>query len=339
MISAIETAGHPEGDPGAAGAWRIVAAFLVALALHAGAFLALGVLRSSVGTPPGEQTITIDLAPQMIDAPAVEPAETSQPAGAPNSVEALHPPEEIATIAPEEAVLPFPTEQTEPVQAAPSETVAAVEPPPAAMPPAAVADTLPLAEAVEALAAEAEPDVAQPVPPPRTVVAQAQPTRPEPVERKPVVKPQPRPEPPRPARREQIRPAARAATTGAAGSSQREANRGAASRENAGGAAASAADPSAMNRYVAQLAAALKSRLRYPEAARAVGAGGVTTLRFTLHRSGRVLSASIARSAGHPALDQAALATASPGSMLPPAPDAVPHNQLTISVPLRFNMP
>jgi len=93
-----------------------------------------------------------------------------------------------------------------------------------------------------------------------------------------------------------------------------------------------------MSRYAAQLAAALKARLRYPEAARAAGVTGSATLRFTLHRSGRVLSAAITRSAGHPALDGAALATAAPGSSLPPAPDGVPQQQMTISVPLRFDM-
>jgi protein TonB len=110
-----------------------------------------------------------------------------------------------------------------------------------------------------------------------------------------------------------------------------------ASREESRGSAA-AADPNAMSRYAAQLAAALRARLRYPEAARAQGIGGVATLRFTLHRSGRVVAASLVRSAGHAALDQAALATASPGSSLPPAPEDIPQQQLTISVPLRFSL-
>jgi hypothetical protein len=44
------------------------------------------------------------------------------------------------------------------------------------------------------------------------------------------------------------------------------------------------------------------------------------------------------RSAGHRTLDQAALATASPGSSLPPAPTSIPQQRFTISVPLRFNL-
>jgi len=75
-----------------------------------------------------------------------------------------------------------------------------------------------------------------------------------------------------------------------------------------------------------------------PRLARAAGVTGPATLSFTLHRSGRVVSASITRSAGHPALDKAALATAAPGSSLPPTLESVPQQQMTISVPLRFDM-
>ena len=74
------------------------------------------------------------------------------------------------------------------------------------------------------------------------------------------------------------------------------------------------------------------------DAARAQGLAGVATIRFTMQRSGQILSASLVRSAGHNTLDQAALATAAPGASLPPAPDAVPQQQLTFVVPLRFNL-
>jgi protein TonB len=93
-----------------------------------------------------------------------------------------------------------------------------------------------------------------------------------------------------------------------------------------------------LNRYVASLAAALRNRLRYPDVARSQGVGGVATLRFTMDRSGRIVSSTLVQSAGHPALDQAARAAASPGSSLPPAPAALPQQQFTISVPLRFNL-
>jgi protein TonB len=104
-----------------------------------------------------------------------------------------------------------------------------------------------------------------------------------------------------------------------------------------GGSAASA-DPNTLNRYAAQLAAALRSRLRYPETARAQGISGVATLRFTMQRSGRIVSATLVRSAGNTVLDQAALAAASPGTSLPPAPETIPQQQFTFSVPLRFSL-
>ncbi|WP_052954771.1 energy transducer TonB [Microvirga vignae] len=111
----------------------------------------------------------------------------------------------------------------------------------------------------------------------------------------------------------------------------------ASSRENTGGAAASA-DPNVINRYAAQLAAALRSRLRYPDAARSQEISGVATIHFMMQRSGRIISASLVRSTGNNILDQAALATAAPGTALPPAPDSLPKQQLTFTVPLRFSL-
>nr|WP_255616560.1 energy transducer TonB [Microvirga puerhi] len=109
------------------------------------------------------------------------------------------------------------------------------------------------------------------------------------------------------------------------------------SRENLQGAAA-AADPDVLNRYIATLAATLRDRLRYPEIARSQGISGVATLRFTMHRSGQVIGASLLRSTGSPVLDEAALAVARPGGNLPPAPDSLPQQQFSLSVPLRFNL-
>jgi protein TonB len=57
-----------------------------------------------------------------------------------------------------------------------------------------------------------------------------------------------------------------------------------------------------------------------------------------MDRSGQIINAAIVRSAGHPMLDQAALAAARPGSSLPSAPASLPQQQFTFSVPLRFNL-
>jgi protein TonB len=326
--------------PGPAGGAGSLAAFLAALSLHAGALALLVAWPTTASVaPPGEQTITIDLAPQMVEASGVEPVETSVPAGAPAILE----PVEAA-----EADPPVPAEPAPPLEAAsgpppvdgPAPARTELSPALAEAPPA------PEAPPIESTAAEA-PDLPLALPPraePETVAALPVLDRPAPRRPPEVGKPRatPRETKPREARprenvaKERARRAAQA-TSGAGGQDQRKAARGASAPESDGGAAA-AADPSTLSRYVAQLAAALKGRLRYPEAARAAGAAGTATLRFTLHRSGRVVSATLVRGAGHPALDAAALATAAPGSSLPPAPDEVPQQHLTVSVPLRFNV-
>ena len=242
--------------------------------------------------------------PPPVDA-AVSPPPPARPEAAPEPARPIAPAPAIEAV-PE----PAPTQEALPADAAPIPSTAVEAP------------ALPLP-----LPAEPVPPTAVTALPPEPASARALP------EPKPVPKPPPKAEP---IPKERPRPTRQAALPGAAGASHREAASGASSRENTGGAAAAASDPNALARYAAQLAAALKARQRYPEAARAAGARGVATLRFSMNRSGRVLSAAIARSTGNPALDQAALATAAPGSMLPAAPADITQAVLTISVPLRF---
>jgi protein TonB len=154
----------------------------------------------------------------------------------------------------------------------------------------------------------------------------------KPLEEKPAPKPEKKP-PPKPVERKP--PARRAAAEQKPLPSDARQGQASASRENMSGQAASA-DPNARNRYLASLAATLRNRLRYPDVARSQGVSGVAQIRFTVDRSGRIVSSSLVRSAGHPALDQAALSTASPGSSVPPVPDFIP--QLTFTIPLRFNL-
>jgi protein TonB len=299
---------------------RLGAAFLVALALHVGAVAAVAFWPSrNDQSPPGEQEITIDLAPAMEQAEAVTTAAASAPAEVLAEAMEIEPPEPVVSEA-------SPEETTEIV-----EEVAHAQPPEAAEPvkpaepvEAVPADTVP----TEAPAAAAEPEVIAALPPPQeTAVAKELEAKPKPVKLPPAKKPTPKP---RPAPREA------AAERRSAPSMARE-GQASWSRENTGGAAA-AADPSAFNRYAAQIAAALRGRLRYPEAARAQGLTGVATVRFTMQRSGQIVSAAIVRSASLGILDQAALAAAAPGTSLPPAPDSVPQAQFTFVVPLRFNL-
>jgi protein TonB len=287
---------------------RLGIAFFTALALHGAVLGALTLWRSAkMDTTPGEQEITIDLAPALEEAVSVAPAEMTAVAAPPIEPEPVPlEPETIEPLPPEEMTAEQPEEVAE--RPEPQDTT---EVPP-----------------IEAeMAVEPEPGVA--LPPPETVIA-------KPVEQPPPPKPEPQPEkkpPPKPVerkpppRRTVVQPPPSEARQGQASSS----------RENTGGAAASA-DPTVLNRYVASLTAALRSRLRYPDVARTQGIDGVATLRFTMDRFGRIINSTVTRSAGHPALDQAAMAAASPGSPLPPAPAGLPQQQFTISVPLRFNL-
>ncbi|WP_262028986.1 TonB family protein [Microvirga sp. Mcv34] len=276
---------------------RLGLAFATALILHGAAFTAVTFWPRDKADAPGEQEITIDLAPALEELVSVAPS--------------LEPAPEVSPV----------ETQTQPMEA---ETVEE-------QPPEEIAEAQPQ-DATEALLVEAVPVEQETattdtviLPPPETVVA-------KPLDEKPVPKPEKKP-PPKPAERK-LPPRRTLAEPKPLPSDARQ-GQASASRENMGGQAA-AADPTARNRYLASLVAFLRHRLRYPDVARSQGITGIATVRFTMDRSGRIVGASLVRSAGHAALDQAALAAASPGSSLPPIPDFIP--QSTFTVPLRFNL-
>jgi protein TonB len=276
---------------------RLGIAFIAALILHGAALTAVTLWPSDTTDTPGEQEITIDLAPAMEEAVSVAPS--------------LEQSQEVQPV------------ETEPLPVA-TETVEE-------QPPEEIVETQPqeVTEAVPVEVLQVEQETAQTeaaiLPPSETVVA-------KPFEEKPAPKPEKKP-PPKPVERKP--PARRAAAEQKPLPSDARQGQASASRENMSGQAASA-DPNARNRYLASLAATLRNRLRYPDVARSQGVSGVAQIRFTVDRSGRIVSSTLVRGAGHPALDQAALATASPGSSVPPVPDFIP--QLTFTIPLRFNL-
>ncbi|MBM1169469.1 cell envelope integrity protein TolA [Microvirga arabica] len=284
---------------------RLGIAFITALALHGAALGALTFWRSSVDNTPGEQEITVDLAPAMEEAVSVAPAEMAAVAAPPVEPEPVPlQPETIEPLSPEEVTAEQPVEVAE-----------LPEP----------QDTTEVPPAEAEMAVEPEPVVA--IPPPEVVVA-------KPAEQPPPPKPEKKPPPPKPVERKP--PARRTVAQQQQQPSEARQGQASSSRENMGGAAASA-DPTALNRYRATLYAAVKSRLRYPSSAESRGIVGTAEIRFTLDRSGQVLSVSLVRSTGNPLLDQAALATARPGSSLPSPPDSVPQQLFTITAPLRFS--
>jgi protein TonB len=281
---------------------RVGLAFLTALALHAGALLAVTLWPSQNPlSPPGEQEITIDLAPAMENVESIAPAEVSAPEVPPveTEVQPLEPP--VAEALPVE----------EPIEESPVEMTEATE-----------VEAVPVEESI---APEAVPALS----PSEVVVAQ-------PLEEKPAPKPV-KPPPPKEVERKPAPKPRRVTAERSPPPANARQGQASSSRENLQGSAASA-DPNVLNRYAASLAASLRNRLRYPAQARSQGISGIATVRFSMDRSGRIISATIVRSAGHPMLDAAALAAARPGSSLPPAPDALPQQQFTFSVPLRFNL-
>ena len=92
---------------------RLGTAFLVALALHLGALTAMVFWSSrDLQAPPGEQEITIDLAPAMESAEAVDAVEAAMPAEALAEAAEAQPPEPVT------AETPPPEETTEVVEMA-----------------------------------------------------------------------------------------------------------------------------------------------------------------------------------------------------------------------------
>ena len=86
----------------------LVPAFLVALALHVGAVAGLALFKLAPPSPPGEQQVTIDLAPLMTDTDARAPSETQanqaappegqKPVDDPAEAEPTKPPPEAAEV-------------------------------------------------------------------------------------------------------------------------------------------------------------------------------------------------------------------------------------------------
>ena len=312
------------------------AAFLVALALHAGGLFALTYWRSAP-TPPGENEITIDLAPDLaaVDVPNESKDSESTPTPTdvtpPTTVPTAEPPSDtvpVETPPPPETKVEE-TPQETPVEPMPAEAVPMEKPPE----PVTEAVQEPEEQVVTSTAQDAPATVVarpvtEPKPEPKPVpkpVAKPKPVeKPRPVEKpKPVEAKKPPPKPTRDVKRE----AEQAAERRAEAARQRRAA-ASASRMNDGGTSA-AASASAARMWGAMVRGAIQGR------ARSVGAAGTATVRFTVSRSGRVLGASLAGSSGNGSIDAAAVAAAS-GS-LPPAPPEFTGAQQSFTLPVRFN--
>ena len=311
----------------------LVAAFLVALGLHALVLVAAMVLRLAPPTPPGEQQITVDLAPIMTEAPTEAPSEQQMSQAAPPETKPVDLP-------PDEAVQPPPP--TEMAEVKPDET-AVVEPPPQAQ-----AVETP-SQVITSSSEEAQPLT----PPPAEIAKTEEPPKPEPdpaklkAEREAKLRKvreeklrEQKREEARQERLEEIREA-KAKAAREAKARQAKAQEGAearnsasASRQNAAGRAAAGSDPSALRQWTGAISAAIHGRMN-AGAANGTG-GGTAVVRFTVMRSGQVTAAGLARSSGVGQIDSAAL-SAVRGS-LPAAPAGVTQPSLSVSIPLNFRV-
>jgi protein TonB len=85
--------------------------------------------------------------------------------------------------------------------------------------------------------------------------------------------------------------------------------------------------------YKSRILSKLRAAKRAPKAA----VSGRVVLSFTVSRSGSLLSARIAKSGGHPALDQATLAMARAAAPFPPMPAGMNRASMSFTVPVQYN--
>lgn len=313
----LRSSGPREGA-GEAALWALGLAVAVALHAGLGAYL-LGRAAPSPGAVTDLPAVMVDMAPPP-SAPRVAPDPPRPeiaPSAAPDPVPDAPPVPDTPAPPPEpvirEAVPPEPEPPRPDAKPPAAEEKAAPEPVPElpTLPPPAVVPPKPevvLPPPPKAAMPAAKPVVAPPAPP-RPRVAKPLP-------------PQPRAEP-RPAR------PVRAEIRGPRNEERRAPSAAAGARPgpvvaSPGASAASAAS------WRARLIAYLQGNLRYPAGA-TTGAAFVT---FSMVRSGQVTSARLARSAGSPALDAAALALFR-GALPPPPPD-VPGSSFSFNIPIRF---
>ncbi len=85
--------------------------------------------------------------------------------------------------------------------------------------------------------------------------------------------------------------------------------------------------------YKSRILSKLRAAKRAPKAA----VSGRVVLSFTVSRSGSLISARIAKSGGHPALDQATLAMARAAAPFPPMPAGMNRASMSFTVPVQYN--
>lgn len=88
--------------------------------------------------------------------------------------------------------------------------------------------------------------------------------------------------------------------------------------------------------WQARIVSRLTDSRRYPPQARADHEEGIALVSFALDRRGHVLTPSLARTSGHPLLDQEAVAMLKRVGALPPPPSSVPQDPVFLTLPVMF---
>jgi len=274
-----------------------------------------GLLLARNWTPPpreiamAEPAILLELEPMAEIAPPEPVAEPVPEPVMPEPQPAPPTPE----IKPEPLPLPSvmePEPQAEPVEPPPEPIV---EPPPSREPPVEP-EPVPEPPASEPLAEPEVPTVASPMP--VTMSASLQQQRED--------TPATNPRPPRAAPKPTTPPAQQAETP-------RSTPRQNAPQPSQPGAASGPLPAE----WRAQVLRHIDRRKIYPRDAQRAGQEGVVAIAFTIDASGRVLSASVARSSGFPSLDQAALETARRASPVPKPPSSL-GSSVSLTASIRF---
>ncbi len=228
---------------------------------------------------------------------------------------------------------------------------AAVAPEPEPPPPEPVAEAEPEPPPPEPVA-ERPPAPPPPEPPPPEPIAEAEPPpAPAPDFPRPRHRPPAEPRPPdpglrvrtapapppaadRPAPRRPTHPVASPAAAAPAPVDPRPAQAAAAP----GAAASPVAASRSRSTWQALLVAHLERHKRYPRAARLHRQQGVAYVRFTIDRTGNVLSRRLERSSGHAALDEETVELLQRASPLPAPPPEIARDRMEMVVPVQFNL-
>jgi protein TonB len=96
--------------------------------------------------------------------------------------------------------------------------------------------------------------------------------------------------------------------------------------------------PALLTHYGETIASALVRYMDYPRSAQVWRWQGVATIRLHVAPSGRLLDAQIDSSSGHEVLDRQAIAMAWSPERLPPLPEGVPDQEVTVLVPIVFRL-